>query len=60
MVENGNNINTLCEIKLRFYDFSGFGILKSFIEKYSNNSIVALVVYDVTDVESFKMVDKWM
>ena len=47
-------------IILNLWDTAGQERFKSLIPSYIKDSAVAIVVYDVTNMESFTSVDKWI
>ena len=46
--------------KLEIWDTAGCEKYKSITRQYYNNSACAIIVYDVTDIQSFKSVSKWV
>jgi small GTP-binding protein len=47
-------------VKLQCWDTSGIAIFKSITKSYYKESCVALVVFDLSDYESFLQVDEWV
>lgn len=47
-------------VKTMVWDTAGQESFKSIIRSYYKNAIVALLVFDLTNVQSFENLDKWM
>lgn len=49
-----------CKIKVQFWDTAGQEKYKAITSSYYKGTKGVLIVYDVTNMESFKSVDKWI
>lgn len=47
-------------VSLRIWDTAGEERYRSFTGLYSQNSVAGVIVFDVTDAESFETIDEWV
>jgi small GTP-binding protein len=46
--------------RLRFFDTSGNDCYKNMLQNYINNAHIIVLVYDITDIQSFRKIKQWL
>uniref|UniRef100_A0A8C1QQQ4 Ras-related protein Rab-6B-like n=1 Tax=Cyprinus carpio TaxID=7962 RepID=A0A8C1QQQ4_CYPCA len=57
---NHPNIYIFLQVRLQLWDTAGQERFRSLIPSYIRDSTVAVVVYDITNVNSFQLTSKWI